>query len=316
VSSLSLARTWTTAWFATLVLATGTVRAAEVVKVGLQRTSGSVPLLVARADDLFAAEGLAVDFVDVGPGSRSIAALAGGSVHIAPAATLSVLQAAEQGLDLVIVGAGSFMRADDVVVNGLVVRSDSSVRSAADLRGRAIGISTLRSINHLMTLAFLARGGVRPDEVTWQELDFRHMPAALERGQVEAASIMEPFLTVLRDAGRVRMLAPGQGDLPPVSMACYVALRSWAATHGPELRAFSRAHARGVESTRRNPGRVRRILVEETGLDPALAPRVGLLDFRESLGREDVLPLVRLARQHGLLAREPELDRLLLRVDQ
>jgi NitT/TauT family transport system substrate-binding protein len=195
-----------------------------------------------------------------------------------------------------------------------MVRSDSKIASAADLRGRTIGVNDMGGINYLMTVAVLERGGLGPDDVHWQEIGFRHMPAALEQGVVDAVWTMEPYLTVIREAGRGRVLSPGQDVLPPMSMACYVALRPWATGHPAELRAFARAYARAVELTLREPQRVRNILVSRLGLDPEVALRVAILDFRTDLTREDIIPLARLAVRHGLLAREPDIDRLLFAV--
>ena len=120
------------------------------------------------------------------------------------------------------------MRTDDQPAGLLMVRKDSGINTAADLRGKTIGLITLRAFEYLFVAEYLSRAGVTERDVRWQEVAVPHAPAALEHRRVDAAWIIEPYLTVLRESGAFKGLLMAQDIAPGASMMSYVALRPWA----------------------------------------------------------------------------------------
>ena len=77
------------------------------------------------------------------------------------------------------------------------------------------------------------------------------------------------------------------------------------------LEAFLRAFRRGVDSCERDPQRMREAMVTYTSVRPDLVQRIGLPVIRPNIRPADLLPLMELARRHGLLERDVNLERLL-----
>ncbi len=286
--------------------------AAPMLRVGSIPIAGNSALYCAMDYGGLAAEGIEVQSTDFQSGTRIVEALAGGSLDIGLSATLSVLQAVQQGLDLVIVAPASFKAADNrAPTSALVARKDAVIAGPAQLRGKTIAVNSLRSLDYLIAAEYLSRGGVSPRDVTWQELSYPHIVPALDNARVDAAFVAEPFLSILRSGERVTVLSNALDIIPGSSTASYTALRSWTQSQPAVLEAFLRGLRRGIDACERDPQKMRDALVKHTGVKPALAQQIGLPVLRPTLRAADLLPLVELARRHGLLVRDVDIERLL-----
>jgi NitT/TauT family transport system substrate-binding protein len=295
-----------------LLMLPATAGAASPVRVGTIPIVGNAALYCAMEYGGPAAEGIDIQTTNLMSGTRIVEAMAAGSVDIGFSATLSILQAAQQGLDLVIIAPGSFKAADErPPTSALVARKDAGITGAAQLRGKIVAVNSLRSLDYLITAEYLARGGVSAREVTWQEMGFPHIPAALEQRRVDAAFVAEPFLTILKDGGGASVLTAALDIIPGTSTSAYATLRSWGQTRGALLEAFRRSLRRGVEVCERDSQRMREALTKHAGVKADLVSRIGLPVLRPTLRPVDLVPLMDLARRHRLLDREIDLDRLL-----
>ena len=295
------------------LLPTSAAWAASVVRVGSIPIVGNAALYCAMDYGGLATEGIEIHSTDFQSGTRIVEALAGGSLDIGLSATLSVLQAAQQGLDLVIVAPASFKAADNrPPTSALVARKDAGIGGPAQLRGKTIAVNSLRSLDYLIAAEYLTRGGLSPRDLTWQELSYPHIVAALDNARVDAAIVAEPFLAILRSGDRVAVLSTTLDIIPGTSTASYTALRSWTQSRQTVLEAFLRGLRRGIEVCERDPQNMRDALVKHAGVKPALVQQIGLPILRPTLRPADLLPLVELARRHGLLVRDVDVERLLL----
>jgi NitT/TauT family transport system substrate-binding protein len=294
------------------LLLAGPAGAAPTLRVGSIPIVGNVALYCAMDYGGLAAEGVEIQSTDFQSGTRIVEALAGGSLDIGLSATLSVLQAVQQGLDLVIVAPASFKAADNrAPTSALVARKDAGIDGPGQLRGKTIAVNSLRSLDYLIAAEYLSRGGVSPRDVTWQELSYPHIVPALDKARVDAAFVAEPFLSILRSGDRVTVLSTALDIIPGSSTASYTALRSWTQSRPVVLEAFLRGLRRGIDVCERDAQKMRDALVKHTGVKPALAQQIGLPVLRPTLRATDLLPLVELARRHGLLVREVDIERLL-----
>jgi NitT/TauT family transport system substrate-binding protein len=294
------------------LLLAGPAGAAPTLRVGSIPIVGNVALYCAMDYGGLAAEGVEIQSTDFQSGTRIVEALAGGSLDLGLSATLSVLQAVQQGLDLVIVAPASFKAADNrAPTSALVARKDAGIDGPGQLRGKTIAVNSLRSLDYLIAAEYLSRGGVSPRDVTWQELSYPHIVPALDKARVDAAFVAEPFLSILRSGDRVTVLSTALDIIPGSSTASYTALRSWTQSRPAVLEAFLRGLRRGIDVCERDAQKMRDALVKHTGVKPALAQQIGLPVLRPTLRATDLLPLVELARRHGLLVREVDIERLL-----
>jgi sulfonate transport system substrate-binding protein len=91
----------------------------------------------------------------------------------------------------------------------IVVRQDSPIRTAADLKGKRVALQKGSSAHYLL-LKTLEANNIAPNQVEVVSLSPADARAAFEQGNVDAWSIWDPFLAVVQDHGNARELKVGR----------------------------------------------------------------------------------------------------------
>lgn len=215
----------------------------------------TAPLEAAKAQGYFADEGLSVDTTPMVGGAVGLPALAAGQVQIANSNLVSIILGARQGLDFTIVAAGDSTRDAPPDLAGLVVASDSAIKTAQDLQGKKIGVNTRNNIIWLFARGWLAKEGVDPAKAIYREVPFPQMVDGVGNGQLDAAFVVEPFLSLGLKSGTVKLLAwPYSAVQKRIPISMFAASKSYADAHPDNILRFVRAYNRGVDWVDQNEG--------------------------------------------------------------
>ena len=173
---------------------------------------------MARDKSYFADENLSVTWSPVAQGGVAIEAVFGGSAEIGASAIFETMVARGNGLDLMFLAAGVHIHNHPPDNSALLVRTDGSVRSAADLVGKKVSAGLINSVNYVHMLAWLEKRGVDPKKIEFLEIPFPQMADALFQKRVDAVWNVEPFVTFMTQSGNAKVLAypyldniPGHG---------------------------------------------------------------------------------------------------------
>ena len=195
-----------------------------------------------------------------------------GEVDIGSSSTDSLIRAYVGGFDHKLVYPAVFYdpKSPDVY---LVVRSDLPVSSAKDLEGKIVA-ATFGSIAEAGVKAWLRANGADISRVRFVEVRFTDMPGALETKRIDAAHIVEPFLTTVLERGVGRILG---ADLDIVGgrflVACYIAKEAWLRKNPEKAKRFVRALETATKFIIDNPKEALPILAQMTRVDPKLAAK-------------------------------------------
>src|SRR6266851_9644620 len=186
------------------------------------------PLLVAREKGYFADENLSVTWSPVAQGAVAIEAVFGGSAEVGGAAIFETMVARGNGLDLMFLAAGVHIRNEPPDNSALLVRTDDSIRTPADLAGKKISAGLINSVNYVHMQEWLQKKGVDRGKIEFLEVPFPQMADALFQKRLDAVWNVEPFVTFMTKSGKARILAyPYQDNLPGMDVANYFAKESW-----------------------------------------------------------------------------------------
>ena len=79
---------------------------------------------------------------------------------------------------------------------GVLVRADSAIHTAKDLKGKTIATPALHSLGTTGASAWIDQNGGDSSAISYVEIPFPQMADALRAKQVDAAMINEPFLSL------------------------------------------------------------------------------------------------------------------------
>ncbi len=173
---------------------TGLSHAATKIALTYNTTSAYIASYVAKDQGYFEKRGLDVELSLAENGTLTPAALVSGSRQVGVLTPPMILQADEQGLDLVII-AGGTAAPDPSGESGLVARADSGIKSAKDLIGRKVGVPGLGGTFDLLTKKWVQSNGVDYHDIHWAEVPFIRMGDSLKAGVVDAVALINPFYT-------------------------------------------------------------------------------------------------------------------------
>ncbi|WP_454914274.1 ABC transporter substrate-binding protein [Variovorax gossypii] len=98
----------------------------------------------------------------------------------------------------------------------VLVRPDSPLKTAADLKGKSIATNR-GSIGHYVTLKAITSAGLKPEDVNIRFLAPADAKLALTQGSVDAWATWEPYTALAEVSNHARVLVSGRGLLPGLS---------------------------------------------------------------------------------------------------
>ena len=231
-------RTFAAALGGTALLAASSTpgNAATSVHAGVSSDDG-YEAWFAKEIGLFDRAGLDVNTQLFPNGSAAAAALVGHSLDLACGNVVTVAQARDHGVPVTLV-APSILYQSTSANNGLVVTNDSPIRSAKDLNGKAVAVLSIQGILALSVKVWVDKNGGDSKRVQLVEVTPPEMLAAIQRGTVAAALMVDPFLTV---AGpQVRLLAsPSDSIGPRLVSTGWFSTTDWIAQNQPAAKAYA-----------------------------------------------------------------------------
>ncbi|WP_214404339.1 ABC transporter substrate-binding protein [Pseudonocardia lacus] len=266
---------------------------------------------VQRADraGYFRDEGLDVELVTIQGGAVALPQLVGESLDLSWTSWPSVILAQEQGVSDFRILQPGYRTAEKSFQ--LMTMPGSAVRTPRDLVGKRVATNTFRSITEIMARSALQDAGVDPADVEFVELPFPDMMPALQNDQIDAAILLEPFITLAKaqlDATSILDVATGAtADLP---IAGVTATARFARENPNTLAAFERALGK-AQSEMDDRTIVEQTLTGYTTVKPEIAPELTLGTWPSSLTADDLQRVADLMLRFGVLRQEFDVAPLL-----
>jgi NitT/TauT family transport system substrate-binding protein len=253
----------------------------STIKVSIMSTIDLAPLHLAINEGLFKQQGLDVQTVDAASGQASLQNLISGSVDIAYSSYTPFFVAKSKGAaDIKFVADASSAAPKSTEI---VAMPNSNVKSVKDLAGKKIAITAENTICDILTKSVMRDNGVDFSGVKWVPMPFPSMAAALQRGDVDAAFMTEPFITqAAKTVGAVPILDTATGPTQNFPTAGYGALGKFVSANPKTVAAFQRAmQIATTQSADRS--KIEPLMVQFAHIDPDTAALTTLLTFQSTL---------------------------------
>lgn len=278
-------------------------------------TVGALPILDVAAmhlgiqEGLFEAEGLELNVENAQGGAAIIPAVLQGDTEIGFSNVTSLLIAQSRGLPVEIIAPASASTGEPGKdFAAVVVPEDSDIESAADLAGATVAINTLNNISDTVIRETVRADGGDAEAVEFVEMAFPDMPAALESGNVDAVFVVEPFLSITRNAGARPVTWPYAEAVDDLEVAVFFTSEQTAKSDPELIDSFTSAMVASQELASSDEEKLRAIPTAYTEIDEALLADLTFPRFTSEVSETSAQGLADLGEQDGLFEETPDLD--------
>ena len=282
------------------------------IRVGTLPVVDMGPFYLAIESGYFKAEGLDVVPVVMASGQASINALVNGEIDISmgsyPAAMLAQ---SKKVADFKIVAEALAAKPGHLVLGA---PPNSPVKRMQDVAGRRVAVTAKNTMCDLAPKAVLESHSVDFSKIQWVEMGFPEMIPAMQRGDVDAACLVEPWVTTAaKEIGAVPLLDGASGPTANIPMAGYVAdagAGKFASSSPNTIAAFQRGLARAaLESQDR--AKVESVLIKNVKIDEQTAEIMTIATYSTSLDARRVQRVADLMEHFGVLKEHLDVSKMI-----
>ncbi|MFF1880598.1 ABC transporter substrate-binding protein [Pseudarthrobacter sp. NPDC058196] len=252
------------------------------LSVGTLPFSTLAPFHIADEEGRFKDAGLTIKTHEAASGAAQVAALMAGDIDITYTNFVTAFQASQQGLPVQIFLVNDLGSTGKDLNSGLMVEPGSPIQKPADLKGKKIAINSLGAVMEMTTRRIMEDAGVGEGDYELVEIPPPNMIAALDGGQVDAAWIAEPFLTIGIQSSGLRQVAPAfYGRTAGIPQSGWVTTKQFAEKNQEALASFTTVMKQVLEESTADKAqaKVKEAIPTFTDISADVAGKFTYLDF-------------------------------------
>ena len=282
------------------------------VKVGVIPIVDVAPLYLGQKKGFFSKRGIDLKMVTAQGGAAIVPGVVSGQFQFGFSNVTSLMLAQTKGVPIksVVNGVASNGKigAD---VTGVAVKKNSSIKSAKDLVGKKVAVNTLQNIGDTTVRESVRKAGGDPSKVKFVEMPFDQMPAALDGGQVDAAWMAEPALTIARGQGARVVASPFAETDPKLTVATYFTSTQLLKQKPDLVKKFTAAMTESLEYATQHPDEARQILTSYTKINGTVLQKLSLPSWPTDIDMASLQKLASLGEEDGIFGdKKPDLNAL------
>lgn len=275
-----------------------------VLHVGVIPIFSVAPHYAADKLGYFAAEGIATTTQPVQGGAIGIPGLVSGSFDILYANCISTLTALERGIDLRVVAEATTIADHPPDVDALFIRAGDPIHNGKDLEGKIIAVNVKYDLMWLVMQGYVQKTGGDVNKITYREVPVPSMLDALRNKQVDAALVLDPFMTQAMGDPTFEIAGwPSSMVMPGMPSSLWITAGQTADTKAKQIAAYQRGFLKGVAWFNQHLGDQEFIdlVASYTKSDPKLIAK--MYAAKQPTGIDPVIMkrLVKVVKDYGIL---------------
>lgn len=284
----------------------------DKISVAVIPIADCAPIYLGKANGYFAKRNIDLTLSTQRSGNVIIPSVVSGQMQFGFSNVPSLLIAENKGLHFIGVAPGDAstgQRGHDFAA--IIVPGDSPIATAKDLQGRTVAVNTLNNISDVSARAGVKAAGGDPRTVKFIEVPFPDMPSAIANHRIEAAWVVEPFLTIARGQGAKVVDWPLVDVAPNVMIAVYFTSVKYAAANPGVVKRLKAAIEESLAYAETHANEVRKIIPTYTRITVAIAEKITLPAYPSKMNRQSTQALADLCLQDGLITKKANISALL-----
>ncbi|MQA74422.1 MAG: PhnD/SsuA/transferrin family substrate-binding protein [Solirubrobacterales bacterium] len=283
-------------------------------------TASDAAMVLGNEKGFFEEAGIDLQLEQVGAGGSAVVpAVLKGQYDVASGGIDGPILAAAKGLPMRILGADgapvskghTYPEGSETGTSAIVVPKDSEIETLADIKGAKLAAITVTGLQYLCIAGALEKQGLEPEGVEILEIPPPEMLSAMDAGRVDAAALVEPFLTLAKKQGGRVISFPCEEAIPGAIQAGFFTSAQWAEENPDVAQRLSEALVRSNQYAEEHPDELREVIPEYTEITPELARDI-ILSRYDTEGESTLDVIAAALLETELIEETPDLDPLLV----
>ncbi|MFI6319589.1 ABC transporter substrate-binding protein [Nonomuraea sp. NPDC050556] len=291
--------------------ATGNDKGLEktTLTVGVVPVPSAASLFIAEQKGFFKEEGLTVKTEIIQAPQAVMPKILNGSMDAFVTSYVSLLSIQDQGT--VKLKLFQHVQTGAPGIASVVVPKDSPIKTPADLKGKTIAVNVLKALGQTVTNAHLQEAGLTPDDAKYVAIPFADQLTALSSKKVDAAWLVEPFLSAAKAQGAVEVIDTTSGPTAGIPIDAWGVSEDWLAKNPKTAAAFHRALAKAQQIASSDRNAINAVIPTYTKIPADVAAKMKLGVFSMDVDTAAFQKLADLLAGYGYLKTKPDVTQLI-----
>jgi NitT/TauT family transport system substrate-binding protein len=282
------------------------------LKVGVIPIADVAPLYVGIKQGFFKQENLAVQPQLAEGGATITAQTVSGDLQVGFSNVTSLIIASSKKLPVKIVASGvQGAASEDKAWDAVLSKKGSPITDPKQLEGKTVSVNNLNNVGPLTINNAMEKAGADYKTVKYVEVPFPDANAAVDGGRVDAAWVVEPFVSQGTAQGAKEVLHPFESMGPNFTVATYFVTKQYAAQNKDVVDRFVRAIDKSLAYSQSHPDVVRQVVPTYTKIPKEVAAKMRLPQWSADLNQPTIRQTVDLAQKYGFIKDKPNLNDLI-----
>src|SRR3954452_7173110 len=282
------------------------------LKVGVIPIADVAPLYIGIKQGFFKQEKLDIKPQLAEGGATITAQTVSGDLQVGFSNVTSLVIASSKKLPVEIVASGVNGAKDDSGAwDAVLSKKGSAIKDVKALEGKTVSVNNLNNVGPLTINNAMEKAGADYKKVKYVEVPFPDANAALDTGRIDAAWVVEPFVSQGTVQGSKEVLHPYEQMAPNFTVATYFTTKQYSAKNKDVVDRFVRAINRSLTYSQSHPDVVRRVVPTYTKIPKPVAAKMRLPQWGADLNQPTIQQTVDLAQKNGYIKDKPDLGQLI-----
>src|SRR3954466_10385477 len=282
------------------------------LKVGVIPIADVAPLYVGIKQGFFKQENLTIQPQLAEGGATITAQVVSGDLQIGFSNVTSLVIASSKKLPVRIVASGVQGAASDKDAwDAVLSKKGSPIKDVKALEGKTVSVNNLNNVGPLTINNAMEKAGADYKKVKYVEVPFPDANAALATGRIDAAFVVEPFVSQGKAQGANEVTHSFEETAPNYAVATYFATKQYAGKNKDVIDRFVRAINKSLDYAQSHPDLVRQLVPTYTKIPKDVAAKMKLPQWSADLNQPSIQQTVDLAQRYGFIKDKPDLGELI-----
>src|SRR3954452_12568804 len=282
------------------------------LKVGVIPIADVAPLYVGMKQGFFKQENLTIQPQLAEGGATITAQTVSGDLQIGFSNVTSLVIASSKKLPVQIVASGVQAAKDESDAwDAVLSKKGSPIKDLKALEGKTVSVNNLNNVGPLTINNAMEKAGADYKKVKYVEVPFPDANAALDTGRIDAAFVVEPFVSQGKAQGANEVTHSFEATAPNYAVATYFVTKQYSAKNKDVLDRFVRAINKSLDYAQSHPELVRQVVPTYTKIPKDVAAKISLPQWSADLNQPSIQQTVDLAQKYGFIKDKPDLNELI-----